>query len=87
MTCCVILKWFQAIELFRQIREQMKVQGAKSGLYSRLWQETDQAGQFPGLYCKHDLQGRFEIVLMFSTGEMFESDTKFDNNTQLIVIS
>ena len=27
MTCGVILKWFQAIELFRQVWEQMKVQG------------------------------------------------------------
>ena len=31
--------------------------------------DCHQASQFPGLYRGYDLQRRFEIVLMFSTGE------------------
>ena len=41
--------------------------------------DLHQAGQFPGLYRKHDLQGRFEIVLMFITGESLSATQNLTN--------
>ena len=41
--------------------------------------DLHQAGQFPGLYRKHDRQGCFEIVLMFSTGESLSPTQNLTN--------
>ena len=38
------------------------------------------AGQFQGLYRKHDLQGRFEIIFMFSPGESLSPTENLTNS-------
>ena len=71
MTCCIMLSGFRPLDsnLIRQIREQTKYQGGLNPDYTASvvgeTNQVNQAGQFQGLYCEHDMQGRFEIVLVF----------------------
>ena len=55
-------------KLIRQIREQTKFQGELNPEYTASvvgeTKQLNQAGQFHCLYREHDLQGRFEFVLV-----------------------
>ena len=71
MTCCIMLSGFKPLdsELIRQIREQTKFQVGLNPDYTASvvgeTKQVNQAGQFQGLYREHDLQGRFELGLVF----------------------
>ena len=56
-------------KLIRQITEQTKYQGGLNLDYTASVEgetkQVNQAGQLQGLYREHDMQGRFEIVLVF----------------------
>ena len=71
VTCYIVLSGFKPLDskLIRQIREQTKFQGGLNPEYTASvvgeTKQVNQAGQFQGLYREHDLQGRFEFVLVF----------------------
>ena len=71
VTCCIMLSDFKMLDskLIRQIKEQKKFQGGLNPDYTASvvgeTKQVNQAGQFQGLYREHDLQGRFEFVLVF----------------------
>ena len=56
-------------KLIRQSREQTKYQGGLNPDYTasvvRATKQVNQAGKLQGLYREHDMQGCFEIVLVF----------------------
>ena len=56
-------------EFIRQVRKQTKFQGGLNPDYTASvvgeTKQVNQAVQFQGRYREHDLQGRFELVLVF----------------------